>query len=730
MSSTHASPRSGYWIACLLVVSTIGSGGLPAAELAPGPVTRSVQSGPWSAATTWEGGKVPAAGDRVLVRPGHVIDYDAESESVIRSLHIAGTVTFARDKNTLLNVGLIKIQHGESLDEAGFDCKDHPEKADAAVTAKEFAPGFTAPCLCCDGKPALLVGTPEQPVNARHVARIRLHYVEGMDRQSCPAIICCGGRMDFHGAPLSHAWVKLSASVPEPKKRKGEEGAVITLAEAVTGWKVGGRIIITATTGQWANDHGTGSYRADAVKRGHQQYPTQTEERIIQAIEGGRVTLDRPLDYAHRGEGEFRAEVANLSRNVVVESAEPAGVRGHTMYHRKSAGSISYAEFRHLGKEGILGRYALHYHLCGDTMRGNSVVGASLWDSHNRWLTIHGTQYLVVRDCVGYQSIGHGFFLEDGTEVYNVLDRNLAVHSYRGLPLPGQALPFDKNEGAGFWWANSLNTLVRNVACECDQYGFRLEATPKAGAVVNRQKFGSPDKSFDLTLSVRQPDGARKPVDVRTLPFVRFDNNEVHGMNNYGLNLGEGNGGVGPDARTPLVIRNFKAWQCRLAYRPAVPHVLIDKAELRSNTYGVYQPEYVGHDYRDVVQLALDGGSIRPRRLPGDSRAGDGGGKIRPPEVEAVKLNPEDKLPPSTVITQIRRDGDKLIVRGTTSDNGKVKKVLVNGSEAQWTAESQGEWQMVFPSVKRGSVTIRAHAEDAAGNVEQTRHELTVAIPE
>ena len=100
------------------------------------------------------------------------------------------------------------------------------------------------------------------------------------------------------------------------------------------------------------------------------------------------------------------------------------------MYHRGSAGSITYAEFRHLGKEGVLGQYSLHFHLVGDTMRGSSVVGASIWDSDNRWITIHGTNYLVVRDCVGYQSVGHGFFLEDGTEVNNVLDRNLAVQAY------------------------------------------------------------------------------------------------------------------------------------------------------------------------------------------------------------------------------------------------------------------------------------------------------------
>src|SRR5213076_1517894 len=119
---------------------------------------------------------------------------------------------------------------------------------------------------------------------------------------------------------------------------------------------------------------------------------------------GAVLDLDRLLEFDHRCEGEYRAEVANLSRNVVVESADPAGVRGHTMYHRNSAGSISYAEFRHLGKKDVLGKYALHFHLCRDTMRGSSVVGCSIWDSQNRWLTIHGTDYLVARDNVGYKS--------------------------------------------------------------------------------------------------------------------------------------------------------------------------------------------------------------------------------------------------------------------------------------------------------------------------------------
>ena len=30
---------------------------------------------------------------------------------------------------------------------------------------------------------------------------IRLVYFEGMNKESCPAIVACGGRMEFHGAP-------------------------------------------------------------------------------------------------------------------------------------------------------------------------------------------------------------------------------------------------------------------------------------------------------------------------------------------------------------------------------------------------------------------------------------------------------------------------------------------------------------------------------------------------
>jgi hypothetical protein len=771
--------------ALLLGLLAAGGGGFPvpllaaepAGKDAAPPLVRTAGSGPWSAPATWEGGKVPAPGARVQIRTGHTVVYDLNSEQAIRSVHIAGTLTFARDRDTRLDVGLIKIQPGDDASEDGFDCDAHAAEPERG-----------------EPRPALEAGTPDQPVPPGHTALIRLTYVDGLDKQSCPAIVCCGGRMDFHGAPLSRTWLKLGATA-----KKGD--SPITLSEAVTGWKAGDHIIVTAS-------------------RLTYQQASSTEERTVQAIDGTRLTLDRPLDYEHLGDGLYRSEAANLSRNVIVESADPRGERGHTMYHHGSAGSISYAEFRHLGKEGVLGRYAIHFHLVRDTMRGSSVIGASVWDSRNRWVTIHGTDYLVVRDCVGYQSVGHGFFLEDATEQYNVLDRNLAVQARRGKPLPKQVLPFDANEGAGFWWANGRNTFTRNVSCDNHHYGYFFEIA-----------------TADTVLPLQTPDGTVRRQDVRTIPFFRFEDNEAHTIPLYGFKFGTDQTSrlVRGDRQHPFIVRNLKVWETHYNLQPSLAYFLLDGLKISGGTYGIYRPEYDHHVYRNLsfhhIGLrgmgragSADGGgydavsvqhgpftcenvtfeachcgqpffalnATAPRDgvvghirnvVVSDSRAREGavndyvslkipldhgvsyyfhdypakgkttrvvsarfpelmkdgayrsikdftGDKALAAEVPAVEfpvlLDPVDDLPPSTVITQVRREGTSVIVRGTTADNGVVKKVLVNGQEVKMLAPDFAEWEVVLNDVKPGELKLSAHAADAAGNVEKRPHVLVV----
>ena len=637
------------------------------------PLVRSVQSGAWSQPATWEGGQVPSAGASVQVREGHAVTYDLAATKPFRAVFIAGKLSFAKDRDTCLEAGLIKIQPGDDTSEEGFNCDAHLPEADPAKPL-----------------PALEVGSQNEPVPADHKAVIRLVYFEGMDIQSCPAIVCCGGRMDFHGAELNHPWLKLGATV-----KAG--AAEIPLSEAVTGWKAGDHVFITGTVRQ--------NKRAKTFQTSVRR-STQTEERTVKAVTGTALVLDKPLDFDHEGDGDYRAEVANLSRNVIVESAEEGPKRGHTMFHRGSQGSISYAEFRHLGKEGVLGRYSIHFHLARDTMRGSSVIGASIWDSDNRWITIHGTDYLVVRDCVGYQSTGHGFFLEDGTETYNVLDHNLAVQACVGSPLPQQVLPYDKNEGAGFWWANCGNTFTHNVAAECDEYGYRFEAVE------------TPELS--MMMSVPQPDGSRLKKDIRTIPFVRFEGNEAHCQRRHSFNLGGVDSslklsvaGAGSDARHPFIVRDCKAWNVHWCLHSHLSYLMVDGVSAHHSEYGLWRMNYENSAVRgvkfDTIEVSQD-------FLPYKG--------TRPPEPEYPKpLDPVDDQPPVTVITRtLPRQHGEMVVRGVTSDNGDIKRVVVNGTAAKPLRANYTEWEAVVPAPAAGPLELKAFAEDANGNLEARPH--------
>ncbi len=87
---------------------------------------------------------------------------------------------------------------------------------------------------------------------------------------------------------------------------------------------------------------------------------------------------------------------------------------------------------------------------------------------------------------------------------------------------------------------------------------------------------------------------------------------------------------------------------------------------------------------------------------------------------------PVDDLPPATVITHVHRDGDRLIVRGTTADNGTVRRVVVNGREARATEPNYAQWEVVLEGAQPGPLQLVARAEDAAGNVEKRPHTVTV----
>ena len=778
----------------------------------PGFDAQSAASGAWSDPDTWQAGRRPQAGDRVLIAAEHEVVYDVAGPEVIRSIAVAGTLTFARDRDTELNVGVVAIYGaGQSIvpDDIGVgDAHAHHEPATGTGGALE-------------------VGTPAQPIPAPHTARIRLHYLPGMEEADAPALVCMpGGRMDFHGAPMSRTWVKLGRSAAAGDIR-------VTLADIPAGWRVGDEVVVTGSVRRYV----AGGFRNDPTYVG-------SEQRTIVALDGDVLTLDAPFAVEHYGDGADRSEVADLSRTVIVESAAPDGIRGHTMYHRYGRGSISYARFAHLGKEGTLGRYPIHFHRLADSMRGSSVVGAAVVDSRNRWITIHGTEYMVVRDCVGFESVGHGFFLEDGTEVYNVLDRNLGIRAYAGRPLKNQVFFYDLNDGAAFWWANGRNTFTRNVSCENDHYGYRYESRTSS--------------RLDSHRPVRTADGSHAVVDIRTLPIYRFQQNESHteGLYSFSFTATDLLGGDGVPTRTPLdgpqqdiahphVLKDLTAWQTQYALHPELPAMWIENVAIDHADYGVYDPWFDRQVYRNVRiaysnepfnrglddfskqhgSITVDGLSVESRRgdalpviqisddnlsgtaeshfrdvtvreVPGEpaylpirplvNRGGgprpspttphgvpvylhdffgpgrgakvvstaapdfgqDGltyrevtgvtGDASRLADVENIAfpqlLTPVDDEPPATIVTwptagiPVARDNGDVTVTGTSTDNVGVRRVTVNGVAAEPVDDEFLQWTATLRNVAPGRLVITATSEDAAGNIEQTPHVVTVDV--
>ena len=150
-----------------------------------------------------------------------------------------------------------------------------------------------------------------------------------------------------------------------------------------------------------------------------------------------RVELDIKVD--GQPAVETRAAVGLLTRSIrVVSAGDNVGQMfgpptpgnhfgGHLMVRQgvKSA-EIQGVEFYQLGQGGIKGRYPVHMHLLRKSP-GTFIKDNSIHDSMTRWVTLHGTQEVTVARNVGFMSIGHGYYLEDGTEINNKLYSNLGV---------------------------------------------------------------------------------------------------------------------------------------------------------------------------------------------------------------------------------------------------------------------------------------------------------------
>ncbi len=326
---------------------------------------------------------------------------------------------------------------------------------------------------------SLTIGTADQPY--QHDATITLtDEVTGEDINTMGdrGIMLMGGTLNLHGN-RDHTWTQLAATA--------EAGASQIEVLDAGDWRLGDEIVLAST-----------DYN-----------PRQAERRTITAIDGNLVTLDAPLDYMHFGEITFgvdeRGEVANLTRNIRIQASEDAAESyfgGHIMAMAGSRLHVDSVELSRMGQHLTLARYPIHWHVIGEG-QGQYVRNASIHNTFNRCVTVHGTNNLHVENNVTYNTVGHCFFMEDGIETGNAFIGNLAIQTkchptldclptnlaangerdtsyadpaaYREASFHGgnTLLPSD-NTVASFWITNPDNSYIDNVAAGSDQVGFWL----------------------------------------------------------------------------------------------------------------------------------------------------------------------------------------------------------------------------------------------------------------
>lgn len=242
------------------------------------------------------------------------------------------------------------------------------------------------------------------------------------------------------------SWVRLNAS--------NTIGSQALILDRKVDWDKGDQIVVTTT--DW--------------------YTSHSELLTVGGFNSANNTLSlmSPLANIHNGEAysvpsalsastgnpntqvDTRAAVGLLSRSIIIKSlgatandAFPTAASchgdasdpdcyfgGHVIVRQGFAKlQMQGVEFYQLGQGARMGHYPMHFHMVKDTAYAGStfVKDSAIWDSNTRFAVIHASHGIILARNVGYLSMGHGFYIEDGSEINNQLCYNLGVSARPSL---------------------------------------------------------------------------------------------------------------------------------------------------------------------------------------------------------------------------------------------------------------------------------------------------------
>uniref|UniRef100_A0A8C1VLY9 Cell migration inducing hyaluronidase 2 n=1 Tax=Cyprinus carpio TaxID=7962 RepID=A0A8C1VLY9_CYPCA len=310
---------------------------------------------------------------------------------------------------------------------------------------------------------------------------------------------------------------------------------------------------------------------------------------------------------------DMRAEVALLSRNILIHGEMENSCYGKNWCqyfsydtfggHIKILGNfssvhLSEVELKHMGQQWEKGRYPVNFHRCGDVdQRGGYsdptyLNSLSIHHSFSRCVGIHATNGLLVRDTVGYDTLGHCFFLEDGIEQRNVFFHNLGL-----LTRPGTILPTDRNDSMCTEITDRVHKgYVPSPANECKAVSTFWIAHPN-NHLISNSAAGSQDAGIWYVFhnsSTGDSHGLIPETKAELTPLGIFFNNRVHSNFKAGLFIDrkvKSTNATAADPREYLCLDNsarFRPHENSDPSRPRVAALIDTLISFKNNDLGVW----------------------------------------------------------------------------------------------------------------------------------------------
>lgn len=374
----------------------------------------------------------------------------------------------------------------------------------------------------------LTIGSEDQPFPRTHTATITLTGTNlndpGLMGMGTRGILVHGGTLDLYAEYPTPTWTQLNATA-------AAGASSLTLKESVN-WSPSAEIVIAPTD----------FYNVDG----------RTEKISLASASGNRLNLASPLMHNHWGRLQYvqdnssdpitytptsevtdkvidqRAEVGNLTRNIVIQGVDDALWQNdlfgaHVMIMYPGVAHVEGVEFTRVGQAGRVGRYPFHWHIWSynsdGSVRGSAdgqfVKHSSIHNSGQRCIVIHGTNGVTLEDNICYDITGHGIFLEDAVERDNVIDRNLVL-KVKAVAERHKTLEHERHGHragpSGFWITNPHNIIRNNTVADTERLGFW---------------FALPERPLGLSRNVN--------IRPTHYPFGVFDNNVAHSTLAEGL---------------------------------------------------------------------------------------------------------------------------------------------------------------------------------------------------